>query len=878
MKPDHASHLPHTQNNSAAKHVASPSAQTPYDAGTTNPLLRGNERTLVNMLKDNRIAVWHYDIAGGVMSVSPEYLQLFRYTPEKQLTWDDILERFVHEEDKAIARENMHQAIGFGSSFHHVVKMIDANNKTRRILCLGFVNSDTNNVPKSVIGLMFDMTENKRDHLERKEGDARYRMLFELQNDATYLIENAKVVVCNHKMLEMFRAKDPNDLIGLTPWDISPAVQSDGQTSREKSLSLIRQNEVGKLRPFVWSHRRLDGTEFYAHVSPTPIIFQGKKMHLVLLRDVTEEYQLRSAVEENQAYLQVLAEMRRSTFRRNEMEIISAFLASVTEHFDFAKTWFGHFDNDSQTIIPTIHHGPTSHVVDGTSFTLSLSKTEEVAFPACSAVMTRNCCVIDDLSNSGDFLNWRQVALKGDFHSLIALPLEVNIHLEGAFVLYSKHSSISRNVVEYLQAGVEELARILSERRLWEEQKRLMKRSKEKAEMTAEAKSRFLANMSHEIRTSMTAILGFTEALADQDISRQRIDEIAQIIRTNSDDLLHILNDILDYSKIEAEMLKIEMSSFSLENLLSEIHSIFSAVAAEKCLDFVIKNTTHYPAEILSDRFRLKQIMLNLVGNAFKFTDQGKVEIIVSWMGDRNTGFGQLRLDVNDTGKGISDTALETIFTLFEQEDDSPTCRYEGAGLGLAISRKLIRLLCGNLTVVSTPGMGSCFSVLLPQQVLPTTVWNTTICEGTEMNTQQYTPEVKLISRPLEGCRILLVEDGVDNQRLFSLILKKAGAVITTAVNGQEGVNAVERSLEAGKPFDVILMDMQMPVMDGLTATRTLREKGIAIPIVALTARAMQEEQDKCHEAGCNVFLSKPIHRDALLSTVANIISQPDMS
>lgn len=411
-----------------------------------------------------------------------------------------------------------------------------------------------------------------------------------------------------------------------------------------------------------------------------------------------------------------------------------------------------------------------------------------------------------------------------------------------------------------------------SERQIWEEQKRLLEQAKEEAERAAEIKTRFLANMSHEIRTPMTAILGYTEALADKGISRQRIEEIARIIRDNSEYLLHILNDILDYSKMEVDIFRVEESTFLLESLLWELQSIFNVTAQEKGLELVIKNTTPYPATILSDPIRLKQIMLNLVGNAFKFTEKGKVEIIVSWVGEQGPGPGQLRLDVKDTGKGISKESLERIFRPFEQENDSNLRRYQGTGLGLAISQRLIHLLCGNLTVESQIDQGSCFSVFLPQQVEASTAWNDKVNLSAVTNHAETSDRNKTTNgQPLKGCRVLLVEDGIDNQRLFSMILKKAGADVTQVNNGQEAVEAFEKSLTDHWFFDVILMDMQMPVMDGLTATKRIREQGFNNAIIALTAHAMQEERDQCFAAGCTDFLTKPILRDVFLSAVAKV-------
>ncbi|MCL2623458.1 MAG: response regulator, partial [Planctomycetaceae bacterium] len=853
--------------------VAPPLAVCPdvnvLETDHNSSLLQGCEQALFHLLKEEGGGIWQYDIANDEMTLSPEYFRIFRFPPTTVMTLDEILTYFVHEEDIQIARENLRQAVQFGRGFSHLAKIYNAKKEIHHIHFIGVVHCDQEGLPRKIIGLAVDVTETKQQELELEESDIRYRILFEMQNDACFLMEDSKVVTCNRKMLELFRAQDTSEVIGMTPWDLSPEWQPDGRTSRDKALDYNNQGEMGPLKPFSWVAQRLDGTEFYANVSLTKIPYQGKQLLQVLLRDVSDEYLLQQAVRENQAYLQVLAEMRRSTFRRSETEIFTAFLASVTEHFGFAKTWYGRYDSDSRTIIPTLHRGAFSHVVDGTTFTTPSGTSDEFVFPACSAVITRNSCVINNLTNSCEFLKWKHVALNGKFNSLIALPFEVNLQMEGVFVLYSKSNAIRRNVVEYLQTGLAELAKILSERRLWEEQKRLLKRSKEKAEMATEAKSRFLANMSHEIRTPMTAILGFTETLMDKENSRHKIKEIAKIIRNNSEYLLHILNDVLDYSKIEAEMLKIEMTSFSLESLLSEIHSIFSVTARKQGLDFVISNTSRYPAEIFSDHFRLKQVLLNLVGNAFKFTERGKVEIIVSWLENGNPGFGQLRLDVSDTGRGISKTVIEEIFNPFVQEDDSVTRCHEGTGLGLAISRRLIRLLCGNLIVASSQGQGSRFSIFLPQQVLPTTIWNNEMHLGDKMDAQQ-NPHSKsnLNPRPLEGCRVLLVDDGVDNQRLFSMILKKAGVDLTTAVNGQEAVNAVTSSLKAEKPFDVILMDVQMPVMDGLTATKILREQGVQVPIVALTAHAMREERDRCHAAGCTDFLTKPILRDALLSAV----------
>ncbi|MCL2348576.1 MAG: ATP-binding protein [Planctomycetaceae bacterium] len=703
-----------------------------------------------------------------------------------------------------------------------------------------------------------------------RESEARSRAFFELASDAIILVENQQIVACNHKTLELFQAKSPEELLGLHPWDISPEFQEDGLSSKEKVIQLINRCRNETPEPFEWIARRLNGSEFYSSVSLCLIPHAKKEVHLASIRDISEQKLISEAIENHKAYLQVLAEMRRFFYGHNEKEIVASFLEIVTSGFHFAKTWYGEYLFN--VIRPSIHSGPKAGLVDGDKFPVAdpvnHPNPDESVFPMASAICEKNCCLINHLQTSSCFKKWQHLAETGNFNALAALPFEVNGKIEGGFVFYSESQQINENVLEYLQSGLRELSRIISERRLWEEQKRVLKFAKEKAEMAVKAKTHFLANMSHEIRTPMTAILGYTEILADSELSKNKLEESAHIIRNNAKYLLHILNDILDYSKIEAEMLKVEIKPFRLDKLLAEMESLFRAVTAEKNLSFKITNTTAFPNEILTDPIRMKQVLLNLIGNAVKFTSQGGIHVNISWAGNTNIGFGQLRIDISDTGVGISEDSLEKIFTPFEQQDNSTTRKYGGTGLGLAISRRLMRLLCGNLTVKSTQGKGSCFSIFLPQYTSSETVWSQSLQLGLKENTSTKPELRENISSALAGRRVLLVEDSKDNQRLFSLILRKSGAEVLLADNGRQAVEMVEEIMLRENSFDLILMDMQMPVMDGYTATDLIRKMGYEKPIIALTAHAMSEERIKCIAAGCNDFVTKPILRDALITAV----------
>ncbi|CAK0752313.1 two-component system, sensor histidine kinase [Gammaproteobacteria bacterium] len=370
---------------------------------------------------------------------------------------------------------------------------------------------------------------------------------------------------------------------------------------------------------------------------------------------------------------------------------------------------------------------------------------------------------------------------------------------------------------------------------------------KRRAEAATEAKAQFLANMSHEIRTPLTAVIGFSETLLESGSSMtERIDAINTILR-NGRHLQTLLNDILDLSKIEAGQLIVERIPTSLFGLLAEIESVHGAQARAKGIEFSVNYLLPLPRTITTDPTRLRQILFNLCGNAVKFTDRGSVRVTVNC--DRE--FQQLVVAIFDTGIGLTDTQCMHLFQPFSQADSSTTRRYGGTGLGLNISRHLAQRLGGTVTVDSTPGVGSLFVAIVDTGPVDAVEWIDNLAQCSEMGSF---PAQEAI-RPLRvRGLVLLAEDNPDNQRLISLYLRRAGAMVQVADNGQE---AFEQAL-AGD-FDLVLMDMQMPVMDGLSATTLLRQTSFGRPIVALTANTGPEERARCLMAGCTAFLTKPI-------------------
>jgi signal transduction histidine kinase/CheY-like chemotaxis protein/HPt (histidine-containing phosphotransfer) domain-containing protein len=387
-----------------------------------------------------------------------------------------------------------------------------------------------------------------------------------------------------------------------------------------------------------------------------------------------------------------------------------------------------------------------------------------------------------------------------------------------------------------------------------------IQQQKEAAEAANAAKSEFLANMSHEIRTPLTAILGFAENLLDggHDESERR-SSLKTILR-NGEHLLEVINDILDLSKIEAGKLEVERLAVSPAQIVADVLSVMRVRADAKQLPLRLRYLNSMPDLVQTDPTRLRQILINLIGNAIKFTSHGHVELIVELLG-RQTDRPQLRFTVADTGIGLSREQMDKLFSPFTQVDGSTTRKYGGTGLGLSISRRLARMLGGEVGVTSELGRGSQFAVLIDTGSLNNAKW---IEQPNEAVSRDDAPVSSQAERFPVPCRILLAEDSPDNQRLISVILQRWGADVTIAHNGEMTAELAWNEFRQGRPFDVVLMDMQMPVLDGYSAARLLRSKGYQEPIVALTANAMSEDKERCLSAGCDDYAIKPIQRAEL--------------
>lgn len=467
---------------------------------------------------------------------------------------------------------------------------------------------------------------------------------------------------------------------------------------------------------------------------------------------------------------------------------------------------------------------------------------------------------ISDLHRKEDWDCFLRQDVKRHLSGEIVASTNVPVLKKGGSVFFADISSCMINI-----GGKKYTAAFFRDVTMRKQVEEELCKSKAAAEAANWAKSNFLANMSHEIRTPMTTILGFADLLMTENLSREEQVQFTKTIRKNGKVLLDLINDILDLSRIEAGKLKIEKAPSNVNQIIDDVLSVARLKADQKGLAINVEWPSPVPEIIQTDPTRLRQILVNLVGNAVKFTERGEIKIVVSCLRN-NDRCVKMEFAISDTGIGIDPRKIEEIFQPFTQADSSTGRRYGGTGLGLAISIRLAEALGGDLRVQSELGKGSTFILTIDPGL---TERNLALTSSKKILDNGDIPTAK--ENIIRG-RVLVAEDDPDIQKLIGLMMKNAQVECEFAENGRVACELIEKSLAEGRPFDVVLMDIQMPVMDGYEAARRLRSRDWKGSIIALTAHALTGDKEKCLAAGCNDYLVKPFTGKVLEKTLKHYL------
>lgn len=720
-----------------------------------------------------------------------------------------------------------------------------------------------------------DITEQRRGEEALQASQAKYKALFDGAGDAIMLRRlDMTVIAANRVAITLFRVKDEAELSVGMPLAFSPEYQPDGTRSSDKAKQVGAIVVRDGVTQFEWKYRRKDGTEFLANVLLTKIQLKDDCIVQMTVRDITEQ---RRAEERRATSLRRLEGVNRLQEDLLLPGLLAEKFTRITEaavtllDLDFCRIWLVqpgdicqtgcmHGGTASRALCPLqdkcLHllasSGRYTHLDGGhRRVPLGAFKIGRIASGEKARFVTNDVTTDPEV---GDHQWTKDLGLV----SFAGYKLrDADGQPTGVLAMFAKHP-LSEEDDAFIAALAETTSRVILDDRVAEE----LRQSQAQAIEANQAKSQFLASMSHEIRTPMTAILGYADQLMDPKVNASTQNNYAAVIRRNGEHLLTLINDILDLSKIEAGKLAIDMRRCSVVSLLTDVASAVRPRAVQHGVSLAVEFPGEMPETIFTDSNRLRQAIINLAGNAVKFTKRGSVRIVASFIATWRHGRPAVRIEVIDTGIGIREDILPQLFQPFSQGDASVSRKFGGTGLGLAISRQIARMLDGDLTVASISGQGSTFTLTVPTGNLDGIAM---LARPAEMALDIARNASLPSSTTLEGVRVLLAEDGYDNRRLIEMVLRTVGAKVESVENGRLAVAKAE-----AEQFDIILMDINMPEMDGFEATQLLRSRGYDRPILALTANAMAGDSEKCCEAGCNEHLSKPIDRAQLIRTVAS--------
>ncbi|GAB6058235.1 response regulator [Desulfonatronum parangueonense] len=754
-------------------------------------------------------------------------------------------------EDRETSRGNLDRALR-GESF------TDEAFSGKQELSRAFIevtHSPIRDEQGQVIGVSIfsrDITERKQAEDELRESEERFKALHNASFGGIAIHDKDVILECNQGLSE------------ITGFDYDELIGMDGLLLiAEKSRALVMNNIVsGYEKPYEAFGLRKNGEEYPLRLEARNIPYQGKMARVVEFRDITEQKRAGDALQQALEDSRKAARQRKSLFEAAR---------TVLTRDDFASTARRIFDIASGIIGSTAGYvallsddGQENKLLFLEAGGRPCSVNPELPMPirGLRAKAYENNRVVYD--NTFMHSHWMEFMPKGhlSLDNVLFAPLVVENATQGIIGLANKPGGFTDEDASIAKAFGDLAAIALRNSRMLDQLIQSEKKQKiaaMAAEAANKAKSDFLANMSHELRTPFNGIMGMMQLLETTTLDAEQAEYTAIAIKS-ADRFTRLLTDILDISRIEAGKLEIRAEQFSLQELHDSVIELFSVAAREKGILLDCSLDPLIPGQLIGDVARVRQVIFNLVGNALKFNDKGIVTLEMAYLSSPKPGECRIFFSVSDTGIGIPDDKLDTLFKPFVQVDASYTRSYQGAGLGLSIVKRLVDLMGGNISVDSTAGEGTTMYVVLPFK-LP---------EGLSVSSVQ---GPRQIAKATQCLRILLAEDEPSNSFLVSKLLEKVGHVVTIAEDGRQVLDLLE-----AQDFDAILMDIQMPVMNGVEATMAIRQSTTLgakkdIPIIALTAYAMLGDREKFLAAGMDDYLAKPVKMEGLAKALERAVS-----
>ena len=726
----------------------------------------------------------------------------------------------IHVDDRDTVKASLYDTLRLGVDYETGYRVVWPDGAIHNLTSRGSLYRDESGEPLSLKGVLWDITAKRQAEQLVRESEQRYQAMFTNSPDAHLIMElpDARISDCNKAAEEILRASRET-IIGKRAYEVSPEYQPCGRLSSEEVADRISESMAKGWHRFEWVNQRTDGTRFWADVSISVVMMAGAQTLFVAWRDITERKILQTALQES----------------RQQLHNIIDFLPDATFVVDQNKS--------------IIAWNRAMEMLSGV-------KAEDIIGQGNYAYAlpfygTQQKKLIDFLDVNDHELESRYKHITRKNNSIYAETFAPNVYGGKGAYIWVIAAPLFNTSGE--RTGSIEVIRDISERKEYE---RNLNTARKSAESANHAKSEFLANMSHEIRTPLNGIIGMTHLMLDSSLTPKQRDYLSKI-QSSSKSLMEILNDILDYSKVEAGQLHIEQTPFFIDKVLSRISDLFSVMTEEKGLELSFEVSPSLPACFMGDELRLGQILNNLVGNAVKFTHKGEIHVKVEPV-EITEEDCIVSFDVRDTGIGISEEHLGKLFQSFTQADSSTTRKYGGTGLGLAISKKLIELMGGGIQVSSSPGKGSVFS------------FTARFKQASDV------PDVRSY-RNLRGMRTLIAEDHEATKLALEKILTSWNFEVTAVTSGEEALREIELAAQKMRPFELLMLDWKMPGVDGLEVAKQVNEKiaNRSLPhtpmVILVTAFGRERLRSMAGEIRLDAIMNKPLTPSDIFDIIIGI-------